>query len=811
MDTLLPDLRYAVRTLRKSPGFTLVAVLTLALGIGANTAIFSVVNAVLLRPLPYSDADALVLVWNRYSGLGLDQASSSPPDYFDRRQQNRVFSEMGAFWQTSATLTGGGGAERLNAARATASFFSVLGVPPLLGRTFLPEEDQPGGGKVAVLSHGFWQRRFGGDRGVVGSRVVLDGNPVTVVGVMPERFGAPKKVDLWMPAAFTPEQMSDAARGNEWLTTVARLKPGVTQEAAQSDMQRVALGLKERFPEHRDYLTQSGWGAKVVGMREQGAAPVRSVLLLLLGTVGLVLLIACANVANLLMVRATRRRKEMAIRAALGAGRLRIVRQLLVESLVLAVLGGTLGLLLGYWVVNLLLALYPQGLLGVESLPLDMRVLGYTLGISIVTGAFFGLAPAQGPGTARLSETLRSGGKTSSTGSAGQPVRDALVAAEVALTLMLLVAAGLMLRSFSKLLDVDPGFRTSQLVTFRTSLPSDGYPEAAQVVAFYDALGAQLRALPGVQGVGITSKVPLAGGGATRSVQAEGRPVVTGEGEMLAGYTVASGDYFRAMKIPLLGGRTFDATDQASAPPVVILDRQLARRLWPTEKSPIGKRIRTGADTPWMTVVGVAGDVRGESLGEAGTNGMLYRPYTQDASRDMTLVVHTPADPARVVPMVREVARKLNPNLPVFDVAPIQQVVSASVAMPQMRTRMLGLFAALALVLAGVGIYGVVAYSVSQRTQEIGVRMALGAEPGGVLRMVLASAMRVVLIGVVLGFVGALFAARLIRSLLFEVSASDPVTFVSVTLLLVAVALVASLVPALRATRVEPTIALRAD
>jgi putative ABC transport system permease protein len=811
MERLLQDLRTTARGLRRTPGFTIIVVLTIALGIGANTAIFSVVNAALFRPPPYPDSDQLVYVWNQYTGLGLDQASSSPPDYLDRRDQNRVFSDIAAFWQRPATLTGTGEPERLQAAHATASLFSVLRVAPEVGRIFSPEEDQPGMSAVAVLSHDTWQRRFGGDDGVAGRVIVLDGTPVTVVGVMPKEYDVPAGVDLWMPAAFTPEQLSDAARGNEWLSMVARLRPGVSVEAAQADMQRIAGTLQERFPEFRDYIIQSGMGAKVVGMRESGTAPVRSSLLLLLGAVGLVLLIASANVANLLLVRATRRRKEIAIRATLGAGWGRIVRQLLTESLVLALAGGIVGLLLGYWMAAALLRLHPQGILGVYTVSMDARVLGYAIGISLLTGVLFGLAPAYGARMGQLATTLRSGGKTSDAGAAGGTMRRALVVAEVALTLVLLVGAGLMLRSFSKLLQVDPGFRTSEVLTFSTSLPAADYPQSGQVVAFYESLDERLRGLPGVEGVAFTSRVPLGAGGATRSVQPEGRLAAAGQPEMLASYTAVSGEYFRTMGIPLVAGRSFERGDQPTTASVIMVDEGLARRLWVGE-SPLGKRLQIGGeDGQWSTVVGVVGDVRSETLGESGSHGMLYRPFTQDVSRDLAAVVHTAADEARLVPMIREAVGTIDANLPVFRVAPIEQVVAASIAAPRLRMRLLGVFAVIALLLAAVGIYGVVAYSVAQRTQEIGVRMALGAQPSGVVRMVVGNSLRTVVIGIAVGSAAAFMGTRLVQSLLYGVSAADPLTFTGVALLLLGVALLASLLPARRATRVAPTVALRAD
>jgi putative ABC transport system permease protein len=801
------DLGYAARMLRKNLGFTTAAVATLALGIGANTAIFSVVNAALLRPLPYPDPDKLVMVWET-GVLGTSSRSEvAPANFVDYRDQNRAFEYVAGYYDENANLTGTGEPERVEGQAVSASLFPLLGVEPLLGRAFLPEEDQAGAERVVVLSYGLWQRRFGGDPGIVGQSILLNGRASTVLGVMPRSFRFPGRDDqFWVPLAMHPEQAS--GRGDHYLKVVARLRDDVTLEQARADMDAISSRLEEQFPR-----TNTDLRTTLVPLHEQLVGDVRPALLVLLGVVGFVLLIACVNIANLMMARAATRQKELAIRAALGASRGRIVGQLLTESLLLAGLGGAAGLLLALRTVDLLAPLLPESLTWAQGLGPDVWVLGFTAAVSLLTGVAFGLMPAlqfsrPGPG-----EALKEGSQGSALGSGRKGVRSFLIVSEMALALVLLIGAGLTIKSFLGLTGVDPGFQADGLLTMRVELPPTKYPTSEERSAFYDQALERVRALPGVQGAGLISFLPLKDTGMFFSFSIEGRAAASDVDLPSAAFRVISPEYFGTMGIPLLRGRSFGEQDRKDSPTVTIINRAMAERFWPGE-DPVGMRIKVGppdAPNPWAVVVGVVGDVR-QTMLESELKPQMYVPYTQDrrafaAPRD--LVVRAAGEPTSLAAAVRGEIWAVDSDQPISDIRTMEQVVSASVTQPRLHMLLLTFFAAVALALAGVGIYGVISYAAAQRTHEIGVRMALGARPGDVLRLVLGQGMVWALVGVAVGLAGAFALTRLMSSLLYGVSATDPATFALVPVLLVGVALVACYIPARRAARVDPMTALR--
>ena len=808
METLWQDIRFGVRMLVKNPVFTTIAVLTLALGIGANTAIFSVVNGVLLRPLPYEDPDRLVVIWNEYAKMNL-QASNSVPDYFDRREQSKTLEDIAALTIRNTNLTGSGEPVRILSSPVTASFFPVMGVQPAQGRAFRPEEDQPGHNRVAVLSHGCWQRRFGGDPDIVGQTIQLDREAHTVVGVMPENFNLVfVDVEVWTPIAFTPEQKADDQRGREYLIAVARVKPGIPLGQVEAEMDTIAARVIELFPDRAGFLRDAGWGAEVVPLQEQLRGDLRPALLVLLGAVGLVLLIACANVANLLLARASAREKEIAIRAALGAGRGRIIRQLLTESILLGLLGGGVGLLLAHWgiqaLVRTLLAVAPLNVPLLSEIGIETGVLLFTLALSLGTGVIFGIAPALSAARTDLHNTLKEGGRSS--GTAGRHrLRSVLVVAEVALTLVLLVGAGLLLRSVHQLLQVSPGFQTDNRLTFQINLPSATY-DRPQEVAFFWELLPRVRALPGVRAAGATNQLPLGAGRNTRSFTVEGYQAPEGESMPLSENRVISPGYIKAMGIPLLKGREFDQRDTETSRPVVLVDQKTVRRFWP-DQDPLGRRIQFGDDV-WREVVGVVGSVKNGGL-EAEGREQIYAPYTQFPRSTMYLVLHTESAPLSLLGAARAEVRALDRTVPVSEVKTLEQQLDGSVAIRRLSMTLLLVFALLALVLAAVGIYGVMSYSVSRRTHEIGIRMALGAQPADVLKLVVRQGMVLTLIGVGVGLAASFGLTRFLESLLFGVTPTDPVTFAGVSALLAAVALLACYIPARRATQVDPMVALR--
>jgi len=808
METLWQDLRQGARSLFKQPAFTLVAVIALALGVGANTAIFSVVHAVLLQSLPYRDADRLASVWENNKKRGNTQNVINMGNFFDWKEQNRVFEDMSAFVDTASILTSGGEPEEIQLQIATTNLFNVLGVNPILGRTFAPDEGGQGRPGVVVISFGLWQRRFGGDPQIIGRKLVLGGNEATVIGVMPADFKwhvkagslTRKAAEMWSP--WQVGEQTRQRRGR-FASAVARLKPGVSLEQAQAEMNAIGDRLAR---EHSEF--NANWGVNVVPLRAQFAGEIRLALLVLLGAVGMVLLIACANVANLLLARAAGRQREVAVRAALGANRGRIIRQLLTESLLLAGLGGLAGLTLAWWGTDLLVSLAPPDLLNLPQVKVNATVLGFTLGISFLTGFIFGLAPAIEATRLNLSESLKEGGKSAG-GMRAQRLRNSLVVLEVALALMLLVGAGLLIRSFARLQKVDPGFNTQDVLTMRVSLPGWKYDNDQKRVAFFRQAVAQMQALPGVESVGAVRFLPFATLHAGTGVDIEGRPQLSSAQRLTTGVMVTDANYFRTMQIPLKRGRLFTDQEAAEMRHVVIINEAFAQKHFPNE-DPLGKRVTIYMkdDNRPCEIIGVVGDSKHMSL-DAEIEPMSYWPHPELAYSVMTLVIRTRGDAASITPAARDVIRALDPDQPVADVRTIESLIGTSMARARFNTLLLTIFAIVALLLAGVGIYGVMAYSVAQRTREIGVRVALGARAPDVLRLVLRRGMTLTLGGVAIGVAASFALTRLMEALLFNVSATDPLTFIGIPLLLAFVALLACLIPARRAAKVDPMVALR--
>ncbi|HVG29697.1 MAG TPA: ABC transporter permease [Pyrinomonadaceae bacterium] len=801
METIWRDMKYGARVLLKSPAFAAVAILVTALGIGANTSIFSVVNAVLLRPLPYPGSERLV--W--FSGVnpqqGITNSNMSVPDFADWARQGQAFDELAGFVTGGAQLLNNDEPERVRRAAVTGSFFRVLGTSPLAGRALQDDDARAGADPVVVLSHGLWQRRFGADPKVVGSRVLVSGKSALVAGVMPAGFDFPAQTELWSALALDP---SAERRNNRYLEVVGRLKPGATVAQAQAQMDTINANLAAQYDD-----TNRGWNVKVTDLREQLVGNLRPTLLVLLGAVAFVLLIGCANVANLLLARATSRRKEIAVRTALGASRARIARQLLTESFLLSLAGGAAGLLLSVWMTDLFVAVSPADSPRFGEIRPDARVFLFTLGVTLVTGLIFGLAPALQSSRADLNETLKEGGRSGSEGGRRNRVRSLLVVAEIALSFMLLAGAGLLVRSFIRLRDVSPGFNPGGVLTMRLSLLPAKYPTDQHKRDFFRQATERMAGLPGVKSAGAVLTLPLGGDtfGVGRSFIREGRPA-TPEESANAAFYLATPDYFRTLEIPVTAGRAFTDRDTDQSPPVVIINETLARQAFPGE-NPVGKRIRQAADEQFMReIVGVVGDTR-PSL-EAPAGAQMYIPYAQDATwNSMTLVVRTGGDAAGLAAAARGAIQSLDKTLPVYNVRTMTDVFAASIARRRSSMLLISAFALVALLLALVGIYGVTAYHVTQRTHEIGVRMALGAQRRDVLGLILGQSLRLTLGGLAVGLVLALALTRLMSGLLYDVKPNDPVTFAAGALLLAAVATLACYVPARRATKVDPMIALR--
>jgi putative ABC transport system permease protein len=810
MGTFLQDIRYGLRMLLKSPGFTVVTVLALALGIGANTAIFSVVNAVLLRPLPYSTAERLVIL-SEYSEQ-VQNMSVSYPNFTDWREQNRVFEQLAAFRGNGFTLTGAGEPERFTGNEVSASFFTVLGTRPVMGRDFAPAEDQPGGNRTVIISYGLWQQRFGANPNIIGQPLMLNNESYTVIGVLPQTFQFQAQVDLYVPIGLQADKMQD--RDNHpGIYVLGLLKPGVSIEQARTEMKGITERLAAAYPK-----TNEGNSFTLAMLQDFATRNVRAALFILLAAVGFVLLIACANVANLLLARAAARQREVAIRTALGAGRLRIIRQFLTESVMLSLIGGVLGLLLAVWGIDALLALISGSVppLLTANIGLNARVLMFTLLISVLTGLLFGLAPALQVSRSNLNESLKEGMRGTTGSANSQRVRNILVGSEVALSLLLLVGAGLLIKSFLNLSRSDIGFDPDHVLTMRIALPDTRYKENEQVANFYQQVLQRVQQLPGVEAAGFTRGLPM-NGGIESGITVEGQEITNVKDTVVAVNMTATPDYFRAMKIPLVSGRYFNEQDKTGSPPVVLIDEMLAARFF-AGTDPIGKRLKMGGNDsqfPWMQIIGVVKHVA--HYGPAETPRVeVYRPYFQLPQmpearypRSMVLAVRTTTDPASMTSTLRNAVLEIDKDQPVSSVQTMTEVVAAGIAPQRFAMWLLGLFAATALALAALGIYGVMAYSVTQRTHEIGVRMALGAQRSDVLKMVVKQGMKLALIGVGCGLVGAFGMTRLMSSLLFGVTATDPLTFGVVSIVLAIVAMLACYIPARRATKVDPMIALR--
>jgi putative ABC transport system permease protein len=808
---LWQDLRFGARMLRKQPGFTLIAVLTLALGIGANTAIFTVVNALLLRPLPYPAADRLAVVATTMRRERVEVRSTSYPDFISWRDQNTYFEQIAARTSNSFSLLSGNEPERVNGELVSANYFSLLGVRAVQGRAFLPEEDRtPDAQRVALVGYGLWQRRFGGAPNLVGKTIQLSDGNYTVVGIMPEGFrGISDRADLWLPMMMTSavRVASDLQiRDQRWLSTVARLKPGVSLRQAQTEMDTLARRLEQTHPN-----TNANRGALVTPLHEQLFGNMQLMLWILLGAVGCVLLVACANVANLLLQRAATRRKETAIRLALGATSGRLIRQLLTESLLLALCGGALGVLVAFWSADFLVALSPITFPSFVKLNVDARVLSFSLLISVLTGVLFGLAPALQAAKPMLNEVLKDSGRGTSGGLGRSRLLGSLVVSEIALALVLLVGAGLMIRSLQRLQAVDPGFDSKRLLTMSFSLPAQKYPRA-QIGAFNQQLRERLRAMPGVQAVALSSDLPLSGDTSAGPIELEGQPAASADTEIRMYRHRVTPQFFSTFGIPLVKGRDFTADDQAQAPGVVIISEALAKRYWPGA-DPIGKRFReSGSENPWVSIVGVVADIKYRGLPQnPNSDPDVYFPLLQRPTSNLSLAVRTEADPANLTAAIRSELQKLDPNLPVYGITTMAQQVARQTTQARFSTWLLGIFGALALLLSAVGIYSVMAYAVEQRTHEVGIRMALGARASDVLRLVIKQGMRLALLGVALGVGAALALTQLMKGLLFGVAAADPLTYAGIAFLLTAVALLACWLPARRATRVDPLVALRCE
>jgi putative ABC transport system permease protein len=811
MDTLVQDIRFGLRMLLKAPGFTAVAIIVLALGIGANTAIFSVVNAVLLRPLPYPQPDRLVQVWHtppQSSFPGAKIFSVSPANYFDWVNQNRSFEQLAIYGFMSFNLTGKGEPESLIATRVSSNFFSVLRTQPMAGRVFTSEEDSSGHGKVVIISHAFWQSHFGADPNTVGQTISLNSESYTIVGIMPAKFAFPTSSDpkfqtqMWTPIAWTDKDRS--VRGNHNFLVIGRLKLDTTLEQAKAEMTTISSRLEQQYP-----ADDKGWGATIIPMREQMVGEVRTALMILLGAVGFVLLIACANVANLVLVKTLARQKEIAIRTALGASSFRVLRQILAETLMLSLCGGLLGLAVAHFGVRLIVAFLAQQLPFAANISLDVPVLVFTLLVSILTGVIAGVVPAFRATKTNLNDSLKAGLGRTDADSGGNRTRSVLVVSEMALSLVLLVGAGLMIRTLSQLRNVDSGMDAHNVVITDLQLSRVKYAKPVQQFAFYDQLLRRLRTLPGVQSASAIDIMPLSGGGSTQPIAVEGRPMVPMAEQPEVPVRIVEPDFMRTMHIPLLQGRMLNTADTEDRPQTVLISDAMAKRIWPGE-NPIGKRLTlTFFPEKIREVVGVVGNVKQDGLDVAEPAATLYLPMAQAPRSFMTVALRVAAQPGDIGPAIANAVHEIDREQPVNDIVAMDLVMADSIARQRFNMLLLGTFAGLALLLAAIGLYSVLAYSVRRRVREIGVRMALGAQRVDVIRMILGQGVKLALIGVVIGVVAAFVLTRLMASQLFQVSATDPLTFIGVAAILMLVAIAACYIPALRAAKVDPMVALR--
>jgi len=804
MQTLLQDLRYGARMLLKKPGFTLIAVITLALGIGANTAIFSVVNAVLLRPLPYPEPDQLVRLYEKETDAAIrsERLEVAPANFLDWQRQSRTLVEIGAWGQEEQALASQGQADPVVAAFVSANFFSILGVSPLQGRVFTSEEDNPDRDTVALLGYGLWQRRFGGDPNVVGQRVNLDGSRYTVVGIMPAGFQYPRGSEIWTPLALNANQTQ--MREAHFLKVIARRQPDASLAQVRAEMETIADSLARQYP-----ATNKNWTVNVVPLLEDEVGQVRTTMLLLMGAVGLVLLIACANVSSLLIARGATRRTEITIRSALGASRWRIVRQLLTESVLLAGLGGALGLLLALWGADVLLALSPSGIPRMQTARVDLYTLGFTLAVTVLAGLIFGMLPALQGAQINLHESLKEGGRGAS--AANRRIFGALVVSEIALALIVLAGAGLLLNSFLRLRRVEIGIQASNVLTVEVNLPSarySGKDYKAQRLNFYGQVIERIRALPGVASVGAIDSLPLGGDQRGWTFRKEGQTLAPSE-RPVSGFQIATTDYFRAMGMQIRRGRAFTESDRDVSPQVAIVNESFARHFYPNE-DPLGQRIIIRNRPEASEIVGVVNDIRHFGPDKA-PGPEMYVPYNQLVVGAVPLVIRTKSEPEALIGAVRQEIRAVDREVAIGKVRTMTQMMSATLAERRFALLLLGGFAAVALSLAAIGIYGVMAYAVAQRTREIGIRMALGAQTSDVLRLIIKQGLSLALIGVATGLVGAFALTRLMTDLLFGVSATDPLTFIAIALFLTLIMLLACWIPARRATQVDPMTALRRE
>ena len=807
MESLWQDIRFGLRTLRKAPGFAIVAIAALALGIGANTAIFSVVNGVMLRPLPFPEPSRLMDIYHVYPGMGLAHVTVSPITLDFYRKNQKSFESLGAFsgWRAPANLTGSGEPQRVRSISVAGEFFRTMGTNPAIGRFITAEDDRPGHSRVVVLSDGIWKRLFAGDPGIVGKTITLDGSNYEVIGIMPPSFDYPSKTDLWVPMGMTPEQWQ---RGTEYMTVVGRLKPGISPKQAKAEMTKLTAALREAYAKEFEGDT-SGWRVDTQPLSELIRGDLRPALLVLLGAVGCVLLIACVNTANLLLARATARQREIATRAALGARRLRIVRQLVVESMVLWLAGGLVGLMVGYAAVALLLSLLPIQLPTFIKVTIDPTVMSFTLLLSFITGVLFGLIPALRLSKPDLIGTLKEG--RGSAGTSHARLRDAFVVGEMAIAVLLLVSAGLMVRSFVKYQGARIGFDPDHVLTFMAALPEQKYKAPVQARAFFREAEPRLKTIPGVEHVGIVGTLPLIGTGWMNSYVIQGKQL---RPQPHSYFTVASAEYFQSLNIELERGRVFRDSDVESSPLVALIDDKAAKMYFGSE-DPIGQHLSIDNDPAtkqprWREIVGVVGSVKHTANIGDDPKGQVYLPYTQQAGPPMMMfAIRTAGDPNAIVSSARAKIREVDPEQPIFEVSSMDKIRDENIAAPRFNTVLLSIFGGLALALAAVGIYGVLSYTVTQRTHEIGLRMALGASRVTVIGMVLKHAATLAAIGLGIGLAAALFATRLLRSLLFHVGSTDPLTYTAIIAILWAVALLASYAPAHRAANVDPMVALR--
>jgi len=802
MNTLFKDIRYGIRSLLKRPTFAAIAIITLALGIGANTAIFSVVNAVLLRPLPFNDPDHIVWLWDTQPQLSI--APTSLPDFLGWKEQNRSFDHLAAFLKGSMFLDAGDGATDTHVGLVTPELFSVFQVSPILGRSFSEEETLPGRHRVAVLSHSMWQNRFGSDPNILGRTIQLSGAAYTIIGVMPAGFSYPDRAELWRPLVIDPAKLDP---GPHYLNVVGHLKPGVTLAQAQADMSAIAARLSQQYKEKN-----AGHGVKLEPLTNVIVGDVGLALYVMLGAVGFVLLIACANLANLMLARVGARQKEIAVRTALGASRFRIVRQLLIESIMLAISGGVIGLLLAFWAVNWVSSLSDDTIPRVHEITVDPRVAGFTLLISVITGVLFGLAPSIQVSRPDLTDALKESGRTTASHRTNR-LRSALVVSEVALSLVLLVGAGLMIRSFAKLSQIDPGFQPAQVATLGVTLLTVKYPKDEQVAQTFSQILERVANAPGVLSVAATSYLPVTGSNESDSFTIEGRPPIPKESEPSTEYRIVTPRYFDSMGMSILSGRDFADTDTRQSPNVVVINDVFARRHFAGE-NPLGHRLKLqGQARDPLLIIGVVRDARDIWLDEQATP-EIYVPFLQDPlgteyPRSMTIVARTKSDPGAIAGGLRAAVTSVDKSLPVYAIKPMTEYLRDSLSRRRFNLILLSIFSGVALALAAVGIYGVISYGVSQRTHEMGIRMALGAKPRDVLRLVVRQAMLLALAGVGVGLLAAWALTRLMKSLLFNVGVTDPLTFVAIAVLMTFTALLACLIPARRATKVDPLIALR--